>query len=272
MVDVIPNIFLLGPSKTGSTSLFDLISKSKQVASPKPKETMFFARDIYSEGHPLYNSFYPDYVEGNFDNRMQVLEASTINLLLPYVPERIVEFCNQRTHKFRFIIVVRDPWERSYSHWSMINGYRPGRTFKSFARAMVHNLESFNFMKFELEGDYMANTDYKGGCYVPYFIEANLLATQIKRYLEIFSNSDFLVLDFRKLDDHETRKKLSKFLGIELTGEMPHSRIGMASKEMFAAAIEEISTMYPKEFELIDDIFSMEQSALQILIGDSFYE
>jgi len=215
METVRPNAFLLGASKCATTSIFSWFNRHPQVATPYPKEVMFFPRDIYSKHdfNDIMHKAYNGTVHAGAHRKDIILDATTLNLLIPYCVDRIKEYSGTDS---KLIVCVREPIMRAYSHWWMTKSYRPGRDHNSFEDALKRNMDCFDPDKFKHEFDYMPYTDYKGGCYIPYYIEAGLYWRQIKRYKDAgFKN--ILVLNFEdiKSKPQSTYKIICNYLGID---------------------------------------------------------
>ena len=107
-----PNLFIIGAMKSGSTSLHYYLSKHPEIFMCEPKEPWYFIKEVnWSKGEEWYLSLFK-----NAGNAKIIGESSTDYTKLPKykgVPERIYEFNSGA----RFIYVMRDPIERSISHY-----------------------------------------------------------------------------------------------------------------------------------------------------------
>jgi len=81
----LPNFFILGPAKSGTTALYYLLKKHPQVHLSTPKEPYFFI-DEFEHGPEYY---WRTYFANGWHGQPLIGEAQTSHLLLPYVPQRI---------------------------------------------------------------------------------------------------------------------------------------------------------------------------------------
>ncbi len=102
------NLFLLGAAKCGTTSLHYLLDQHPDICMANPKEPLFFEAE-YEKGLEYYQRTY--FTGCNAEP--VIGESRTRNLFLPYVPGRIHETFPEA----KFIVVLRNPVERAYSHW-----------------------------------------------------------------------------------------------------------------------------------------------------------
>jgi hypothetical protein len=106
----LPNFFILGAAKCGTTSLSNHLRAHPDVFIPDIKEVSFFNLDPnWSEGRGWYESWF----EGVADERA-VGDATPAYLYDPDVVDRLVETVGTDC---RLIVQLRDPVHRTYSHY-----------------------------------------------------------------------------------------------------------------------------------------------------------
>jgi hypothetical protein len=208
---LLPNFFILGAAKSGTTSLFDILSEHPQVfASPK-KETRFFSDDEnYQRGWEWYGETYFSGAAG-YPVRM---EATPTYLTWS-------EKTSQRLHdeyplrELKFAVIFRDPVQRAYSHyWHRV---RMGHEQLSFKEALLAEQERLtaHFQELARSGNGKYGY-YRAGCY----------ATMLKPYLEKFDREQFffMLLEDIKGDSFQDRMKdLHTFLNLEQVADLsPH--------------------------------------------------
>ena len=129
--DKLPNAFIIGAPKAGTTWLADNLSKHPELSMSNPKEPDIvgthkgtFGRD-YSE--PKWDSY-----EACFNKEGIRIDSSVHTFSCPVAPERISE----KIPHAKFILCLREPVERSVSHWRMIvdseEDKRNGTDWKEF--------------------------------------------------------------------------------------------------------------------------------------------
>lgn len=185
MTHPIPDIFLLGAQKSGTTSLAVALEKLDGVCLSRPKEPMLISRDEV-ELHPHYFANTPEAWENwNIDARPELLadayakcfshagerdlrcDASTSYLPSMRSPERI-RALNPRA---KFVIILRDPAKRAHSNWW--HHIKNGISCETFA----------GHLQFE-HSMTMRSGEYAG---------------HIKRWLEVFPRRQFLFLIYEQV-------------------------------------------------------------------------
>lgn len=117
---VLPDIFLPGAQKSGTTSLYSLLLQHPSIAEPQLKEPFYFGNDDrYPERVKQYRCNYPPAVKMNHlrrrTGRASTLDATTNYLDHPLAAERIK---NEVPHA-KAIILLRNPVDRAFSHYKM---------------------------------------------------------------------------------------------------------------------------------------------------------
>jgi hypothetical protein len=110
----LPNFFLIGAAKAGTTSLYTYLRQHPEIYFSVLKEPHFFDDDeAYSYGPRWYiDEFFPDAIE--FSARG---EATPFLHLPNIVCKRIADTYGEKAGKLKFIVVLRNPVERAWSHY-----------------------------------------------------------------------------------------------------------------------------------------------------------
>ena len=182
-----PNFILIGSMKSGTTSLYQYLSRHPQVFLCSPKEPQFFSRDhVYCRGIEWYRSLFADAVPSQVCG-----EASTCYTRWPHfgdVPARI----SQHLPNVKFIYIMRHPVDRAYSHYRhlMEERHQAAEPLLSFEAALDA---------------------------IPEIIDTSLYLRQIERYLTYFSMNRFLFLTLDQLGTHPRAvlEKVQEFIGVE---------------------------------------------------------
>jgi hypothetical protein len=111
-----PNLFVIGAMKCGTTTLHEHLQSHPHVFMCSPKEPHFFVQEMnWSKGWAWYRQLFAE-----AGDAAVLGESSTTYSMLPHfqgVAERIAAF----NPEARFIYVLRDPVERTLSHyWHMV--------------------------------------------------------------------------------------------------------------------------------------------------------
>ncbi len=221
MNNVLPNFFMVGAMKAGTTSLYSHLNNHPQIYMSPIKEPNYFSTDIkYDQFKPIYRiqqSDLDNYLQGSMteerhiayiDNWEKYLklyknvttetligEASTSYLYSKEAPLNI----RKRVPNAKILIVLRNPIERAYSHYCMDVGI--GVTKDSFIDAIKKN-------KALKEKCWGRNSLY---------VEVGFYYEQVKRYLDLFpaENVKILLLDDMKNSFDQTFLDIANFLDIE---------------------------------------------------------
>jgi hypothetical protein len=136
-----PNLFLIGAMKSGSTSLHYYLSTHPQIFMCEPKEPFYFTKEInWSKGEDWYIKLFE-----HAYNAKIIGESSTAYAKRPKysgVTKRIAEF----NPKARFIYIMRDPIERTISHyWHSVRWHGEKRDMLSAIKGESHFLDVSNY-------------------------------------------------------------------------------------------------------------------------------
>ncbi|WP_147127635.1 sulfotransferase family protein [Shimia ponticola] len=177
-------LFVIGAMKSGTTSVFRLLSNHPQVCRPAEKEPDFFSdNDVWANGFDAYYNLW-EWLPGK---HVVALEASTSYAkfpMLPHVPDRMSTLSGAR---MKFVYIVRNPIERIESH----------------AR---HALYEGWFNGLNLSNDGTSS-----------LIECTKYAQQIDQYVQRFPAEDLLILtnDELRSDPRGAVLKICEHAGLD---------------------------------------------------------
>lgn len=191
----LPNLFVIGAMKSGTTYLHDLLSSHPDIFMSEIKEPCFFVdgKELKKYAPQMWNMGF----WGNIDKYAQLFEAvqketiigesTTLYTKFPTlkgVPKRIFDF----NPEARFIYVMRDPVERTISHyWHDVR--------------VTSQIED---VLFSLKND-------------PLYEHVSYYAMQIKEYLRCFDLDRFYICTFEKLiqDSETVIRDIFHWLGLD---------------------------------------------------------
>ncbi|ADE16361.1 sulfotransferase [Nitrosococcus halophilus Nc 4] len=219
----LPNFFIVGAAKGGTTSLHQYLSKHPEVYMSPIKETNFFSqadikKEFFNKEYKLDINFdlekylskqerenihianiekWDDYIRlfKNVSNEKAIGESSNSYLFCPSAAKAIKE----KIPNPKIIIILRNPIDRAFSHYLM--NRRLGKTLNE------------DFIR-ELEYDYYKKT--KGWGVSRLYLELGLYHQQVKRFIDTFSNKQIkiIIYDDYKTNSRETLNQLCYFLKI----------------------------------------------------------
>ena len=211
----LPNFFVVGTGKAGTTSLYHYLKQHPQVYMSPVKEPCYFASEIRAGNlsqavqGPLRRksrelarhlndgkavkplgwlaSEWEDYVRlfQNVRSEKAIGEASAAYLWSETAAANI----HSRVPQAKIIMILRDPAERAYSQY--LHQLAAGLTRRSFREHIDQCTR---------------NTDRKLGILYP-FLEIGLYSQQVKRYLNLFPRNNIRILWYE-----EAWKQPSKLL------------------------------------------------------------
>lgn len=196
----IPNLFIIGAMKSGTTSLHNYLNAHPDVYMCEPKEPSYFVEEKnYNKGEDWYLDLFKDAGDVSI-----IGESSTDYTKLPVfkgVQERIKRF----NPSAKFIYIMRDPIERIISHY----WYSVSTTAKSYVGGM--KLETRDMLSaVEKDPEYIAYSDY---------------ATQLDPYIKSFGHENIYTLTFEDLVSNQVSEMsaIYQWLGINYHEELSNS-------------------------------------------------
>ena len=175
--DSLPNTFILGAAKAGTTSLYRYLRPHPEVYFPPLKELYFFdARDeLYCSGETqeVYEKLY----KGSVGYKIRVDSTPTyLHTLCRNTPQRIADFFGGRPLKF--IVLLRNPIERAFSHYLQK---------KNIYRAVNESFEEI--IALELSRSYEENVE----SWTTYIADS-MYGHQLKAWFQYFPRDWFKVI------------------------------------------------------------------------------
>lgn len=188
-----PDFLFIGPDKTGSTWIYELLRAHSEVFVPEVKDLYFFDRH-YDRGLEWYLSFFADAPAG----ARAAGELSHDYLFSPEAAERIA----RDLPGVRLLTCLREPVERTFSHYLYM--VRSGRTREPFERA----LEAY-----------------------PELIDNSRYASHLEPWLARFDRGQIRILWFERLkaDPREFAGEIFDFLGVSPLEGFPYERRVLAA-------------------------------------------
>ncbi len=207
----LPAFLCIGAQKAGTTTLADILKQHSSLCIPDIKETKFFLfEEDYSKGTAFYlNTYFKHRKSG------QVLgEFDPDYLMEPQAVQRIAQTLG---NEVKFIVVLRDPASRAFSHYLMSR--KKGIEPLSFTEAL------------EAEPSRFAEIRKRK---VIAYLERGRYGSQLASYMAVFPREHFLFLLFETdivQSMPATIKRIQDFLGVsyeELDTNLHSNEAGLA--------------------------------------------
>lgn len=200
-----PNLLILGPSRSATTSLYYLLGQHPQIFAPKIKEPKYFTSnsDVNPRSGPgdkllkaSIISNYNDYLNlfSDSESKYKVDGSSDYFFYLSSIALLLKEKCDKNLH---VVIMLRNPIDRTYS--SYLNLVRDNRFNGSFDD-YIHNQEKWKNLGYD--------PMWLGGY-------GSLYADRVKLLKKEFDNHLILFFDDFKDSSLSVLEEIEKFLGLK---------------------------------------------------------
>ena len=200
---LLPNFFLIGAAKAGTTTLHDVLRQHPQIFCSQVKETGFFiTEDRWSKGLEWYQQTHFSRAAG-FPARG---ESTAVYLLFSEVVAQRLQDIYEK-HPLKFLAILRDPVKRAYSHyWQRIH---TGVENLPFEEALEREEQRLRENREWLLRTGRAHYGYyRGGCY----------ATLLEPYLALYPREcfHFILLEDMQERFQPTMAEIARFLSVEV--------------------------------------------------------
>ena len=205
MIRMIPDFFIVGAPKCGTTALYTYLRAHPEIFMPDNKEPEYFCPDLYGafsiRSKEQYLSLFLKSTE-----KKRKGEATPIYLYSMVAFKKIKDF----NPKADIIIMLRNPIDAMYSQYYQMC-YSGDEDIKSFE-------EAINAEKMRKAGLHVPRT-LRRSIKLLYYKEIYKYTSQIKRYFDLFGREKVHIIiydDFKEDTSSEYRRTLS-FLGVDDT-------------------------------------------------------
>jgi hypothetical protein len=214
--DRMPNLFVIGAAKAGTTALYNYLAQHPQVFLSLIKEPEFFSKEeFYARGLDWYQDWH---FEGAEDYPVRAEATPHYLYWSDKVAHRVKEAYGERPVKF--IVSFRDPVSRAYSmYWNMVREGIEDLDFDEALRVEERRLKQNR------------NELYQLGSMAYGYSAGSRYASLLQPYLDLFSpeNFFFVLQDDLKSRTNETCQEIFEFLGIESSIEINSSNSNPAA-------------------------------------------
>lgn len=215
-----PDFIIVGAQKSGTTALYEYLSKHPKIQPTKQKEIHYFnCESQYTKGTEFYRSLF------RLDTRSKLtFDASPGYLQSTIAPQRIYA----HNPKVKIIILLRDPVERAYSAWNMYKKrYLSNRNWffddwvsfcgdSGFTILRRQDDHIFDFLQYAMDEIELEDTDRSTAILEAPILSHGYYYDQIHRYYSLFKKDQILILENSemRMSIVECLKKIEDFLGI----------------------------------------------------------
>jgi len=208
---VLPDFLIIGAARSGTTSLYEYLTQHPSVIPAVGKEVYFFDKK-FDKGINWYKSFFPTKIsksrlESKLKRNCITGEATPRYLYHPHTPKRVFDLIPN----VKLIVLLRNPIDRTYSHYQMISG--SDKEDLSFEEAIEEeeNRIADDMKKMETNENFYSVNFYRKS-----YLTRGIYVDQLKRWFEYFPREQFLILkseDFYSKTP-EVYQQVLDFLGL----------------------------------------------------------
>lgn len=193
-----PSFLIIGAERSGTTSIFNYLSKHPIIKAPGTKEIQYFDR-YFKNGEDWYNSNFP---EG------MTFEATPTYLIVPKAAKRIQQYNPQ----MKIIVTLRNPVDMVYSKFyqQKSKGVEQRETFEK-ALITENQFIGNDYEKMKNESDYEHN-------YLEYaYLHRAFYYVHLENFYRCFPRNNIFVIQAEKLfqSTQYTMNQLFAFLEIQ---------------------------------------------------------
>lgn len=209
---VLPNFYVVGTQRGGTTSLFIYLLAHELVHGPRRAKGVHYFDTNFDKSIGWYRANFPrastlDRQRDDHGVEPAVGEGAPYYLFSPVIPGRI----HQITPKARILVVLREPLDRAISH----HNHEVARGFETLSLRDAFEAESGR-----LDGEVekiAADAAYVSKPHIHHaYLGRGQYAEQLERYFELFGRDRVLVLDSAalKAEPERTVRTATDFLGL----------------------------------------------------------
>lgn len=217
----LPNFFIVGTQRGGTTSLFIYLLAHPLVHGPRRAKGVHYFDTNYNQPLSWYRANFPrrsvlEAQQHGQDVVSAVGEGAPYYLYSPVIPARI----HRAVPEARIITVLREPLDRAISH----HNHEVKRGFETLSLTEAFDAETDRLAgeveRISNDSTYVSKPHIHFG-----YLGRGQYAEQLERYFDLFGRENVLVLDSTALrsDPQGTVRKATDFLGLPpiANGEYP---------------------------------------------------
>jgi len=197
----LPNFMCIGASKSGTTTLYEILKQHSEVFVPSFKEPHFFDNHfIYNNGLEWYYNTYFKRVK----NKIRIGDFTPSYLFEKKSAKRIFYDLGKDV---KFIVILRNPVDRAYSLY--LHSKRDQHETLSFKDALKIEKERLNNAR--KQNDYLSELRLS-------YVEQGLYGKMLEEYFKYFSKENFLIIHFEEefiRKREETISRIFSFLELQ---------------------------------------------------------
>ena len=250
---VLPDFFVIGAGRTGTTSLFHYLSQHPSIVKSAYDELGYFDVNFHL-GLNWYRSLFPSIIT-KFISLQKTKAFLTYDVTPSYVRR---PWTAERIHNIfpnsKLIVVLRNPADRCYSHYYQSTKYGDERTFEQLIKQEMNEIHEWK--NGEKDNHYFATK-----------VENSILARcfyaeQLTKWFDVFSKDQIMIIKSEELASNTKNIMNAVFKFLKISGfEIPNAK---------KVNVSQYNKMEPKSRKLLIDFFRPYNEELYKLIGRDF--
>ena len=292
----LPNFYVAGFPKCGTTTFYNILVEHQQIAHPKIKETHIWRNVLYTWSNQEKERFLRNFLRNVNPQYSSLKNISTLTFdssatLIYDLPYNIQHFYHHEycllpfLHKnvnpdTKYIVLMRNPVEHlwsSYRYFCRKNPPKAEMMATVFHEIVRSELDSFNKCLANNSSDFFCAMESGNGGFPYLHIEAcrhvrlgvSLYYFHIVRWLSVFPRKHFLFIRTRELaaEPRNVLTKVSDFLGIPSFPATPHM-LKVSNTHANKYSSKKGSEMMQETRDLLNTFFRPYNEMLALLLDD----
>jgi len=234
---VLPNFFVAGTQRGGTTSLFIYLLRHELVFGPRRAKGVHYFDTSYHRSVDWYRAQFPrqttmDRLRQEHGVPPAVGEGAPYYMYNPTIAPRIAALAPEA----RVIMVLREPLERALSH----HNHECTRGFEHLRAAEAFDAEperlAGELARLEADEQYVSHNDIHFS-----YISRSRYADQVAQYFDLFGRNQVLVLDSARLneDPAATVREATDFLGLPALEQQDYPRYNQRAHDPVSPEMRE---------------------------------
>jgi len=238
------NFIIAGAQKSGTTALSDYLRMHEEILIPNQKELHFFDNEgIYWKDGRASSADYRRYHQHFTKSKESTISGEATPIYMYWNP------CAERIWRYnpamRIILILRNPVERAYSHWSM--EWNRGNEHASFPEALEQE-------------EARCRTELPLQHRIYSYVDRGFYCNQIRRLWRYFGKEAVLVLKQEDLirSPQETLGKVCQHIGASIL---------KVNEPLLSFTGTYVEAMDPESKRKLQKIYSGEIRQLEAMLG-----
>lgn len=255
---VMPDFFVIGVQKGGTTSLYDSLLQHPQIIPSKTKEMFYYGNDShYAKGIYYYKQFFATKIYKNFQSvkrkmRVYSVDASTDTFENWQAPSRILA----NNEEAKIILLFRNPVHRAFSHYKF--SVKKGFESADFEKALELEEERIK----TAQNNKLADKHYNYVFYSLGYRSRGIYCESVLNWIKTIPKNNIYINSSEEYFEHPKKVfyEISDFLGIKNCDAIKFNKLNEGSSEK----------MKPETFNYLNEFYKPYNEKLFKLINKNF--